>query len=135
MREGWNADDYLILFDEAEVPDASSRYGIVDALPGFQVIGLRGWDDFLVRDAKGGVFTIPTVPLDVKYLAPFTLPCGETRLREDRRFTGKIKWYVKPVAFGGDPKPGENLTWVDHEQHAQLVRWWHGVYRGLVAKK
>jgi hypothetical protein len=77
MEEGWYNDDYLILFDPAEVPWASDRYGVASALPGFQVIGLRGWDDFLVRDAGGHVFTIPSVPLDAKYLVPrVTCDCG-----------------------------------------------------------
>ena len=132
MKEGWYNDDHLILFNEAEVLSASDRYGISNVLPGFQIIGLRGWDDFLVRDDKGSVFTVPTLPLDAKYLAPFSLPSAEISLQEDSRFAGKIKWYLTPVVFGGDPKSGENIYWVNHDLHAQLVRWWNDKYRAIV---
>jgi hypothetical protein len=50
-------------------------------------------------------------------------------METDSRFTGRIKWYIKPVVFGGDPNPGENVTWVTHEQHAELVAWWNRKYR------
>ena len=135
MHEGWLGDDYLILFeDEHEAETAAGRYALASALPGFGLIGLRGWDDFLVVDENGGVFSVPTVPLDKKDLAPFEMPVGAISLQPDDRFTGKIKWYVKPVIFGGDPRMGDNVTWVSHEGHAELVQWWNKTYRDLTAK-
>ena len=131
MLEGWNGDDYLILFDPSEVPDASVRYELSSSLPGYEVLGLRGWDDLIVRDPAGGLFTVPTVPILAEYLEPFQLPESGTRLKRDRRFTGRIKWYVTPIVFGGDPSGDENMTWVDHEGHSQLVRWWNDKYREL----
>jgi len=74
MKEGWLKDEYLILFDGSEADAAADRYGIASELPGFSLVGLRGWDDFLVRDENGRVFTVPTVPLDAGLLAPFQLP-------------------------------------------------------------
>ena len=62
MIEGWNGADYLILFDEGEISPVSDRYAISCSLPGFQVIGLRGWDDFIVRDSAGHIYCVPTVP-------------------------------------------------------------------------
>jgi hypothetical protein len=50
-------------------------------------------------------------------------PLGMNLRFPDFRYSGKIKWYIKPIVFDGDPNPGENLTWVNHEKHAQLVRW------------
>ena len=38
--------------------------------------------------------------------------------RKDECFVGKIKWYINPIVFGGDPKAEDNITWVSHEQHA-----------------
>jgi hypothetical protein len=32
---------------------------------------------------------------------------------------------VKPIVFGGDAGAGENLVWVSHEEHAQLVKFWN----------
>ncbi len=131
MIEGWHHDDYLVLFGEEELATASERYRIAQWLPGFTVVGLRGWDDFIVRDQEGRHFTVPTVPADPEHLVPFGTPARGADLRHDPRFTGRIKWYIKPVALGGDPQLGENLTWVDHEQHAQLVCWWNDKYRAL----
>jgi hypothetical protein len=132
MQECWLNDDYLILFeDEHEAEAAADRYGLALTLPGFRLIGLRGWDEFLVVDKNGGVFSVPTVPLGRDELVPFRMPPGAANLERDDRFVGKIKWYVKPVIFGGDPEIGDNLIWVSHEEHAQLVRWWNEFYRDL----
>src|SRR5579862_3197878 len=134
MTEGWHGDDHLILFDEAEVASVSDRYTISNCLPGYQVIGLRGWDDFILRDATGSTYTAPTVPAISEYLSPYTPPVAGSGLTPDHRFSGKIKWYLTPVAFGGDTKMGKNLIWVSHEQHAQLVIWWNDLYRSLKRK-
>jgi hypothetical protein len=40
MREGWHGEDYLVLFDQAEVGPASERYEVLRLLPGFAVLGL-----------------------------------------------------------------------------------------------
>ena len=133
MKEGLLGNDYLILFDEAEVAPFTASYGIEQYVAGVSIVGLRGWDDFIVVDQKRKIFTVPSVPLLQKYLQPFQLPVDLGALQADARFTGKIKWYVKPVVFGGDPKLGENLTWINHEQHAQLVRWWNDQYKSVSA--
>ncbi len=66
MLEGWHGDDYLILFDESEVAAASDRYEVLRLLPGFKVLGLRSWDDFIVRNASGQIYSVPTLPLDAR---------------------------------------------------------------------
>lgn len=131
MDEGWSGDDYLILFEESEIDATSKRYMVSQALPGYKLLGLRGWDDFIVSDAAGGTFCVPTVPLDSRFLRPFVLSRKGSTLKSDPRYTGKIKWYVKPVIFGGAPNVGDNVIWVNHEQHAQLVTWWNDHYRSL----
>jgi hypothetical protein len=131
MREGWHNDDYLILFDEPEIAAVSDRYQISRMLPGYKIVGLRSWDDFLVRDAAGHTYTIPAVVPDLRHRSPFALPNDQAVLQGDDRFAGKIKWYVKPILFGGSPDMGENLTWVSHEQHAELVKWWSEKYHQI----
>jgi hypothetical protein len=130
MREGWHNEDHLILFDEAEVQAVSERYAISGLLPGYRILGLLGWDDFIVQDEVGHTYSVPTVPLDLLHLTPYASPLT-VQLRDDERVRGKIKWYVTPVAFGGDPNAGNNMSWVSHEQHAQLVRWWNDLYRSV----
>nr|CAP47819.1 putative integron gene cassette protein [uncultured bacterium] len=134
MIEGWNDDQYLILFDEIESGEASERYRIDDALPGFTIVGLLGWDDFIVRNEQGRTFTVPTVPINTAELQPYEIS-KDPPLTLDSDATGRIKWYIKPVVFGGDPGIGDNLTWVSHEQHAELVIWWNLKYRETKTQK
>jgi len=129
MTEGWFGDDYLISFNEAEIASASDRYSISRFIPGYQVIGLRGWDDLIVKDSAGLAYTVPSVPMDSGFLSRCVLPEAESSLVPDERFFGKIKWYVQPIVFGGDPNLEKNVTWVNHEQHAQAVEWWNDLYR------
>ena len=130
MREGWVDNTYLILFSEDEVPTVSDRYGLRSALPGFAVVGLCGWDDLIVRDPSGQHFRVPAVPCIAKYLTPLTQVL-DAELRQDPRFDGRIKWYVQPLVFGGDPAAPDNTTWVNHDEHAALVRWWNAQYLRL----
>jgi hypothetical protein len=130
MNEGWFRDDYFILFTEAERASKSHRYGIGTALPGYTVIGLRGWDDLIVIDNRGDAYTVPAVPIDGQYITPCKIP-ESASLEPDDRFTGRIKWYVKPLIFGGDPNGKDNVTWVNHDQHVELVVWWNQQYRTL----
>lgn len=133
MREGWLGKDYLILFEPPELTQVSENYSFANLLPGYKLVGLRGWDDFIVEDGEGKLFTVPTVPVDRKYLAPVQLPVFK-ELEADRQLEGKIKWYLKPLVFGGDPSTHQNQVWISHNQHSQLVRYWNGVYQSVNAK-
>jgi hypothetical protein len=134
VREGWVGDNYLILFEDDELPVAFANYSFPEFLPGYKLLGLRGWDDFIVDDNAGHLFTIPTVPLNTKYLTPFQLPGADQAWTSDEQCMGKIKWYVKPLVFGGDPSSHQNQAWINHDQHAQLVRYWNNLYRSMEAK-
>ena len=134
MNEGWYGNDHLILFDEAEIASASDRYAVSQFLPGYRVIGLRGWDDFILQDSSGITYCAPTIPAAADHVSAYALPSSGTTLSPDDRFQGKIKWYVKPIVFGGDPQSQENIIWVSHEQHAQLVKYWNGLYRSMESR-
>ncbi len=131
MLEGWIGDDYLIFFDPSdEAPLATDQYRMDDALPGFSVVGLRGWDDLIVVDESGATHTTPSVPIGPEWLAEYELPTPDA-LEPDARFTGRIKWYVKPLEFGGSPSDDENIAWITHAEHRELVRFWNNTYRHL----
>ena len=133
MIEGWHDDDYLVLFEE-EASHMTGLYDLPQYLSGYAVVGLRGWDDFIVADDQRRLFTLPTVPLEKKHLEPFSTSIDRSAIKPDARFQKKVKWYVKPVLFGGDPSAKDNIAWVSFEQHAELVRWWAKLYRDTVAK-
>jgi hypothetical protein len=56
-------------------------------------------------------------------------------LKPDERLRGKVKWYVKPVVFGGDPNPGENMTWISLEDHVQAVKYWNEMYSHVAGRR
>jgi hypothetical protein len=136
MIQGWHNDDYLILFDEqSEAITMSERYTVASSLPGYTLAGLKSWDDFILRDAKNQFFTVPTVPLDAQYIQPFDLDIDLPKLRADERFKDKIRWFVKPLVFGGDAQADSNTTWMTVDQHVEVVKWWNQLYRDLQQKK
>jgi hypothetical protein len=126
VTEGWYGDEYLVLFEQ-DAPALERAYGLAAALPDYRLVGLRGWDDFIVEDTAGARFTVPAVPLTSAHLQPFTVP--ETQPTPDDRVRGRIKWYVTPIVFGGDPARDDNVMWVSVDEHAQLVQWWNQRYR------
>lgn len=129
MTEGWQKEDYLILFDERESADLSLRYELNKYLVGYEIVGLKGWDDFIIEGVGGRLFTIPTVPLAPDHLSPLGFAIDHGHLRQDNRVRGRIKWYTTPLIFGGDPTADANMAWVDLEQHIQLVNWWNRLYQ------
>ena len=110
MNEGWDGEEYLILFDADERAGVSRRYGVALYLPGYEVAGLVGWDDFLLTDGTGAFFTVPTVPLDPQYLSRRAFTSDPKQLQPDERLRGKVKWYVQPLVFGGDADAPGNLV-------------------------
>ena len=132
MKEGWTeASEYIQLFDADDRDAMAKAYDLHQRLPGYQLLGLISWDSFLLEDNQGGHFQIPTVPLDKEYLAPYNEEVDPDQLKPDPEYTGKIKWYIKPVVFGGDPEIAENINWICIEQHQELVRWWNDKYLEL----
>jgi hypothetical protein len=132
MIQGWHHEDYFILCEnQAEADHFTERYDISTYLPGHTFVGLKGWDDFIVLDASGHVYTVPTVPMASEELCAFALDIASATLRPDSNLSDKIKWYVQPIIFGGDPDEGQNMTWVTIDQHIDLVKWWNNKFREL----
>jgi hypothetical protein len=135
MKDGWYNDEHFVLFESQEEATAATlRYGLSNYLPGFFVVGLKGWDDFILCDIRGQYFTVPTVPLSKEELTPYSFPAETLKLRADARFENRIKWYVTPIVFGGSPTQKENLAWITHDEHAEAVRFWNKTYFDLKNK-
>jgi hypothetical protein len=128
MVEGWCGEDYLILFEE-QASSLEAAYALSEFLPGYRLVGLRGWDDFIVADSVGGLFTVPTVPLSTNYLEPLNPEDIQGDIKPEPQLKNKIKWYIQPLIFGGEGKLGNNLTWVTVEQHTMAVKFWNERYR------
>jgi len=136
MREGRCNDDYWALCeDQKEAEHLTAIYGLAEYLTGYFIVGLKGWDDFILCDREGRYFLIPTFPLERASLAPFRFPAETLRLESDEKFTNKIKWYVKPIRFGGNPNENENIAWLSLDQHAEAVKWWNKFYCDTFAKQ
>jgi hypothetical protein len=132
VKEGWWKGSYYILFDDGEVQQMTALYGIERYLPGYTLIGLKGWDDFIVGDARKSVYAVPTVPVSPRHLEALETPTAREALERDPKWEGKIKWWITPIVFGGNPKDESNVDWISLEQHVQLVRWWNDKYGSTV---
>ncbi len=131
MEEGWHSDHYWTLLAPAE----AARYNVGKHLPGYRAVALRSWDDLVVARQDGSLFTVPCVPLVSQHLEPLAgLPSG-SELRPQEDLQGRVKWYQQPLVFGGSPNAGENVVWVEPEQHAQLVNWWNAKYQEIAASQ
>ncbi|MEL7537105.1 MAG: hypothetical protein AAFM91_08635 [Pseudomonadota bacterium] len=135
MDEGWHEDQYLIMFSGDEIEAATNRYNCQKYLPGYEVVGLAGWDDLLVRDSTGETYSVPAVPLVQERVAKWSFPCTPDALQPDEKFTGKIKWYLTPIVFGGDPEASDNLAWLTHEQHGEAMTWWNEKFLDVKASQ
>lgn len=136
MKEGWLDDDYMILFDEAEFRLKEKEYDFARFLPGYRPVGLFGWDDFLVTSADGKIiFRVPAVPLTLQGMVEVSSDLSRAELKPDPKLLGKVKWYVKPLVFGGDPNPGENMIWISHKDHPQAVKYWNQMYLDVAGNK
>jgi hypothetical protein len=133
IRSKWFGPCFDIICTSSATVTRWSMYPNVTPCPQFcrvSNIGSAGWDDFIVQDVAGRSYSIPTVPLDFQYLSPFNIP-PNVNLVKAERFEGKVKWYVKPIGFGGDPKAEDNITWLSLEQHTQWVRWRNDLHRSV----
>ena len=136
MKEGWYHDHYLILFEDGEIQQKERVYGLDCRLPGHGLLGLVGWDDFLVLDrANQKLYRVPTIPISSQHKKEWPHSVDATALKPDARFQGKIKWYLKPIVFGGDPNDGENMTCISDNDHVQAVRYWNETYSHVAAKR
>ena len=135
MKEGWHNEDYLILFESEEIELKQQEYGLDRLLPGHRLLGLVGWDDFLVMEsASEKLYRVPTIPISSRHRKEWPHSVDSTALTPDGRFQGKVKWYVKPIIFGGNPNPEENMTWISHRDHVQAVKYWNEMYTHVAAK-
>ena len=126
MKDGWFNEEYFVLYEtKEEAISATSRYQLSEYLPGFFVVGLKFWDDFILCDTDGRYYTVPTVPPVREEVAAFSFPAGSLKLHADPKYAGKIKWHIQPIVFGGSPAAHENLAWLSHDQHAEAVIYWN----------
>ncbi len=135
MKDGWFNDEYFALFEsQEEAANATARYRLSDYLPGFFVVGLKFWDDFILSDTNGRYHTVPTVPLVREELRAYSFPAEPLKLRADPKLAGKIKWHVQPIVFGGSPSKSENIAWISYDAHVEAVIYWNNLFRDLRGK-
>lgn len=96
MIQGWLQDIHISLFPQDSCEQIAGSYGLSEALPGYSLIGLLGWDDFLLK-SDSGLYTCPTVPIDPKYLQTIDIKIDTGDLRPDPELNDRIKWYITPL--------------------------------------
>jgi hypothetical protein len=127
MKEGWNSDKYWILFNKEEIPIITRRYNIEKFIKGYKIIGLMNWEDFILEDKNGKHYLMPTIPIDLKHIK--AIEYSEiTEFKEARKYKGKIKWYIKPIIFLGNPDDKKNISWINLEEHVKMVKLWNDKY-------
>jgi hypothetical protein len=132
MKEGWIDDTYVILFEgDDEQAEITEGYELQRYLPGYRIQAISGWDDFIIKNREGEQYRVPIVPLVQKYLEKQEQAKENREIEADARFAGRIKWYIKPVIFGGDPNSEENMTWIDLKTHQEYVKWWNNLYQDV----
>jgi hypothetical protein len=135
MKDGWYNDEFFALYESKEEAErATARYRLSDYLPGFLIVGLKFWDDFILCDSEGRYHTVPTVPLVREEMRAYSFPAESLKLRADAKLSGKIKWYIQPIVFSGSPSKAENMAWISHDQHAEAVVYWNKMYHDLKGK-
>jgi hypothetical protein len=135
MKDGWHNDEFFALYESREeAENATARYRLAEYLPSYLVVGLRFWDDFIVCDSQDRYFTVPTVPLAREELRAYSFPAESLKLRSDAQLSGRIKWYIQPIIFGGSPSKVENMVWISHDQHFEAVVHWNKLYYELKGK-
>src|SRR5262245_56331398 len=83
MREGWCNEEYWLLCEDREEAELlTTMYGLADHLPSYLIIGLKGWDDFILTNGEDQYFLVRTVPLERGSLAPFSFSVRSRRERE-----------------------------------------------------
>lgn len=81
MREGWcNKDYWALCEDQREAEHLTAIYGLAEYLPGYFIVGLKSWDEFILADCEGQYFLVPTVPLERAGVASFRFPAESLRL-------------------------------------------------------
>jgi hypothetical protein len=127
MKEGWSSTKYWIIFENEEIIELTRRYDIAKYLKGYRILGLVGWDDFILEDKNNNHYTVPTIPINRKFLEPIDYS-SSLRLEDDVNLRGKIKWYIKPLIFSGDPNAKDNIIWINMDEHIKLIKWWNDRY-------
>jgi hypothetical protein len=137
-REGWLGDEYVRLYAESARKDIASLYGFDEFLPGYELLGSWGLDALcLSRDGK--LYRIPWIPLSEAHRQEACPSVDEldsalATLHEAtpayEHFSKEVHM-ISPIAFGGSPTDSGNIAMIDQAAHAEVCRYWNGVYARL----
>lgn len=139
MIEGWHGSDHLILFDEAEIAAASDRYAVSQFLPGYEVIGLRWWDDFILQDFGGATFCAPTIQAVAELQITFRLMRSPQKERHSNSmivFRAKSSGTSNLSCSGATRSRRRNHLGQSRSActTGQMVKYWNGLYRSLKSR-
>lgn len=139
-REGWMGDEYVRLYAPSSRLKIAALYGFNEFLSGYELYGSWG-QDALCFGRDGKFYRIPWIPLAESHRqeAYSSAEAFNRALAIFHEATpayehfGKELHFTTPIVFGGNPNESGNLVMVDQAAHAQLCRYWNGVYARLKA--
>ncbi len=51
--------------------------------------------------------------------------------RRNQRPRGMELFFVQPIILGGDPNASDNVTYLNRQQHVEVVRYWNRIISDL----
>jgi hypothetical protein len=138
-REGWLGEDYVRIYATSDRSRIAKLYEFETLLPGYEPWGSWGLDALcLGPDAR--LYAIDWIPLHEEFrkeryesVTAFEDDIGRlNEATQSYEHFRKEVHFVKPIAFGGDPK--EAPVMVDQSAHAELCRFWNRTYARLKRK-
>jgi hypothetical protein len=138
--EGWVGDEYVALWNAADLVRYNRDLRLDLDAPGLVLIGTNGGGEGFGFDRREGRFNVVMVPLigvtwDLAIdqgptftdwlLGASRAAGGQPPSPVDPALVKKNVYEVKPVALGGDPSDPRNKQLVDLNDLIPIVRWWN----------
>jgi hypothetical protein len=144
-REGFIGETYLRLYRLEELVGLNVAYEVPALFPQVILFASNGAGEaFAFPLGQAGVLQVPFLPLSTEHAgrvaSSFTefvrlLAASGASPASDPKAVGMEVHERHPICFGGSPTDPENKVLVPAANHAELCRFWNGVYRNAVAQR
>jgi hypothetical protein len=140
--EGFVGDEFVRLYDPAELAQLNQAYGFPLYLPGLVLFGSNGCGDAYAYDRRGqavSVVKVPFVPLEWEYVEEVASGVSALLLSYARaaavsqepnpELLGAEVDQVQPICLGGSATDPKNQFAFPRAKHIEAVAFWNRTYR------